>query len=339
LKFLYYGKAIEEGIKFYYNDSFCDAKMKFIQAAKMNSKDFTVNFWLARVSFMLNENQAGLMYIKVCKQLKPKLTSLIEPWESLIENQGKNKIESLNTIKLINSTSDQLLDSYYRNMDYNLLNSVVGTLVVSLILIGVYGIAPRLEAFNGVIVAIILMGVGLRYFCKKTKLSLDFYRRCKMAIRDAKKLYSKYLYEILVGFIVLMVAKFFIDGIITNFDLNEIKSIYGGKYEGERFYFKILKTSPVFLIFYIIAGGILEEFLMRYVWFNYFVKKGIYRAYIYTAILFSLGHMSILGLNHIVTSLIFTYYYDKYKTIIAPITLHILYNLALDIIVYISIVP
>jgi len=85
---------------------------------------------------------------------------------------------------------------------------------------------------------------------------------------------------------------------------------------------KLVSSNYITLVNY----SIIEEIVYRGILYNFFKKFNKALAYIGVSILFCLGHLSHYGIWHFIMSLLLIWIYEKYKTIIAPIILHIINN-------------
>lgn len=96
-----------------------------------------------------------------------------------------------------------------------------------------------------------------------------------------------------------------------------------------------LPSSPVPAAIYFAVGGIIgpvaEEIFFRGILYGYFRRWGVYPAVIMSTVCFVLPHMNtgLLPITQIVGGLVFAIAYEKEKSLMAPITIHCLGNLAI----------
>jgi membrane protease YdiL (CAAX protease family) len=69
-----------------------------------------------------------------------------------------------------------------------------------------------------------------------------------------------------------------------------------------------------------------EELIFRGILFNVIKKYNKILSYLLTSIIFYYYHGEMRSEWNFITSILFCWVYDKYKTIVAPITLHMIYN-------------
>lgn len=155
-------------------------------------------------------------------------------------------------------------------------------------------------------------------------------------IKDYKKLREdKYLFNVDYFYIFLFSIGY---SIIINILFLNINNIFG---INSSQFLTVPKGEIIALILCTgIMGPIIEEFLFRGIIFNKFKKFNSERiSILLTSILFSLLHMNFFNIiNTFILSYILIFIYNKYKTLLAPIILHIGVNTTVVLIINIIVI-
>lgn len=143
------------------------------------------------------------------------------------------------------------------------------------------------------------------------------YRKNKQKKEKEKLILIDYFKLILIG---IFICIFFN---IVFFNISQFLNL------GDFYDAKIANTNLIINIIAVgIIGPILEEFLFRGVIYNLFLKYKIKGAIFLTSLIFAFMHV---GISQIIytfcLSLILIYFYEKYRTLKAPIVIHIFANI------------
>lgn len=108
------------------------------------------------------------------------------------------------------------------------------------------------------------------------------------------------------------------------FDINPLKLIHAG----------LPSKSREIVLFFIVAGiigPVAEEILFRGIIYGFFRRWGVLTALILSSVIFVLAHSTLSGIPvpQIVGGLIFAIAYEKEGSLIVPITIHVLGNMAI----------
>jgi len=310
------GLFLKKGIDLYNQKEFLLAKEMFYQALNINSdnhRDFTINFWLARVSIMLCDYEKINYFFEICNKLKPGLVKkIINPWDDFIYKIKEDITFTSEEIIKYNNTIDNNLEQCYDKKTFKrreilflgLLLLIKVTFVASWIT--PYGISGTIIA--GIIFALIL----LNYVHSKTELPLNFWIRCNSIIGKTRKLVISSSFLFCITYFSCFMSCFFI---ITLFYDPSNALIY-----------RSATMSPLLWFLSLPVTSIWEELIFRLFLFTIIAKYNKVLGYLVTAFIFNFVHGTGGGPMIFIGSLILTWVYDKYKTIIAPIIIHTLSN-------------
>lgn len=96
-----------------------------------------------------------------------------------------------------------------------------------------------------------------------------------------------------------------------------------------------LPSSQLLIVIYIAVGGLIgpiaEEIFFRGILYSYLRRWGVYTAVILSTICFVLPHMhsGSLPITQLIGGVVFALAYEKEKSLMAPITIHCLGNIAI----------
>jgi len=109
-----------------------------------------------------------------------------------------------------------------------------------------------------------------------------------------------------------------------------------------RWLYTPLPYSQVLVIYYLVAGGVVgpvaEEIFFRGILYGFFRRWGVYPALALSTLLFVLPHLAggNLPLTQLVGGIVFAVAYEKAGSLLAPIIIHCLGNLAIFAIAFLA---
>lgn len=319
------GKLLEEGISLYQQKEFTKANGVFSQALTTSPRDFAAHFWLVRTLTMLSDYVAAREVLLQCRQLKPKVTELLlEPWEGLIYGLENDYILFSNQLDQYNVAADQNLQSCYFKKNYTMRElATVSLLAISAVFIA--GIAHHDESYFSVLIAAILMFIiHLCYFHFNTLLPLNLWLRCQWIKEQIGRLAHNSSF-IRLNVIIIVCVGVYVLGLMAFIGIFSKSKMYS---------IETLPNNPIRQPFVWMYTSIIhllapapEELVFRLVWYNYLAKYNKYIAYIGVSFLFMLLHLS-MNPVHFLLSFVLIWSYIRYQTLLAPIILHLVYNLS-----------
>ena len=124
--------------------------------------------------------------------------------------------------------------------------------------------------------------------------------------------------------------KFIIIGLLYSLVFNTLFYIIGNYTNVIENNYSVLNTMELItlIISTVVLGPILEEYLFRGVMYNKIKEYKFNNPYLLTSLVFTITHMDILSMIYaFIISYILLHFYDKYKTIKAPLIIHVSANL------------
>lgn len=246
------------------------------------------------------------------------------PLENLIQGLENGDRLSSELIVQYNSAADNSLHQCYFKKYYALDEVISVTLIEQLLMLPIFIIAPLYRLPGVTIWEYLLMSIILCYFHYSTLLPLNLWLRYQWVKEQMNCLARDLSFrQLTVGFL--------IGAGVYYFGLN----LLSPQLTVQSF------KNPVdiqIVLWNWLAGPSAppSEELWRLAWYNYLAKYDKYYACVGVSLLFMWSHWSAVPANFLL-SLVCIWTYNRYNTIIAPMILHLAYNLFLPVNILISI--
>lgn len=297
-KWILFGRLLRKSMILYKLEEYPSATSMVDQALSMNSEDFTANFIRLRLAVIQRDVESAELYINQCKKNNPKAAEiLIAPWLEVLADirQGKN-FDNLRLTELNMGTQvdlERIQDDRGVILFYPILTFAVFYFVVSPVLKMILG--PSLDNIRFNILDNLSAVLLLFFYNYKSSLHINVYiRLCQYIDNTIMLLRSPYYL-----FIVAIITFFSVKTTPIIMEFGSSASIFDK--------LDLLITIPVAT--QLLNCGLVFRPLRKY-------NKAL--AYITTAILFGLESGGAY-----LFSLIYSYTFDRYKTIAAPIYLNV----------------
>lgn len=326
LTFIFVGKLIGNGISLYRQQNYFQAKQAFQQAVTEDPGDFSAAFWLARAYTRLGDCSAARGLLYKCRGLNGQAAEKLIPlWESLIGELERDGGLSPGHIDQYDQAADEQLEKYYGISRF----AIADVLIISILMlfakagtIHIYPLAGMLG--NIVYVSLLLLSI-LAYLNRRTVLPLNLWLRYRRVAAEGGKLAHKALFLTIILIMVALAAVVVLGNTIIAIDNPLLKARL----------IELAHESPLRqpLNFWVIAflgiiwAPLAEEVTFRLVLYNYLAKYSKIFAGVAVSLLFLQWHPTI-EYRHLITSAIYIGAYERYRTIVAPMMLHAVYNLA-----------
>ena len=310
---LRFGKLLEAGIALYKSKQYSRATQLTDEALAIDSRDFTANFWRARMAIAEKKNDLAKQHITICKEINNKLEKpLIEPLEILMKRYKINEYISDREFEKCDNEIDEKLEHYQHYREFNisdilkLLKYGVIWVILSVLLLylNISSSREMLEFIFGSSFLVCLVA----YYLRKPILPLNLWKQCTYILITCKELMKR------KSFIILIASLFLAIKIML------YTAIHFGHYTKQ--------LVPYSGIIIVMIAPIYEEVLYRGILYRFFKRYNRLLAYIVVSLLFFFMHED-ANTIHFIASIILIWVYDKYKTLIAPIIIHSFCNLLL----------
>lgn len=310
-----FGKLLSSAITAYKMGHYIEADSQLNKALAINKDDFEATFWKIRVAVMQKNYETAVSLISACKELKvaSKMNELFVPWEDFCSDQiyepWNNELALIN----LNNTTDELLQYYQHHRSFS-----IGDLLRVILLY--YGVAfiilgtlqwLKVKSFlvvGGNLFDILFLPIICMCYYRKATLNSNIYIAFQFTIKKIRELFmSKQFRKLCFFFIVLMVMS----------HLNSVRFLGSPPLVNNitDSFLKVMITAPIS-----------EEILFRGYLYGYLKKYGKFISWGIVMTIFSLAHYMTPSLWHAIFSFIALSVYDKEKTILAPICIHLLNN-------------
>lgn len=320
-KWLSFDRDIEKGSELYNKRMYVESKSYFRRAENNNSNNFIVNFWLMRVTIMTCDYINAKDYLTKCVNINSTLKEkLIDPWADLL-----NQTKASNLVDL-NEKTNKLLESYQRDRTFTILD-LCGVFLLYYFVQKIYSLTLYFTKINDRYWEgyIYISFIGLFfyvpitiYYYFKPRLKPNLWKEIIQTKEKNKQLFKQKGYlGVCLLFSVITSLPFGLYFINPEFVRTSAKA-YAATYNSYPLinYLALLTIVPV-----------CEELIFRGMLFKFIKKYNVLLAYFITSALFFFYHGSMKSEWNFISSLLFCWAYDKYKTLIAPIVLHLLNNL------------
>ena len=311
-----FGTLLHRAISDYHMQNYDEANSFIDQALGINQFDFLANFWKVRTLVMQGKFEEAMNFMTVCRESKSavKLENLLAPWESLCRKQTNQDYIDL---AALNNETDDLLAYYQHHRTFRFLDLIYAVLLFigSGVLTDIYQTvllnSSELTAMTkGFIIALIYALAISYYYYHKTIIVPNIYISLQNSVYRILKLCNSKTFIKAVSF--LIIAQIVI--VIVFKDL--LRALPEG-----------VNVNHIFhLIGIILVIPILEEIVMRGILYGNLQKYGKALAWTVVTMVFYSYHLDTASWWHIFLSLLCLWVYDREKTILAPIMIHILNN-------------
>lgn len=329
-------RGLEGAVTVYRQRDYLAARDAFDALLARWPKDFSVNLWRLRTAVRLEDTAGAALFAVCCKKRgKAFAGPLIAEWEGAasLAEVGYGAVADLD---LLDGRTDEMLRSWQTERAWNLkelfkfaLIFVPSVLVVAVLAGFIIGLlAKPLGAATGMAKL-----AGITGECLQLMLALYFLRRRISLPPSWRRLAGDFLGNIRE---LLQVRTFYIHLavflgamaalILITYNLAPEAFLKGLKLSRST---QVVLYVPLFLS--LVLAPINEELLARKVLFNSLAAYNQIAAYIITAIVFAAVHFGVAHFSEyiflFIKSLVFTWFYVRYRSIAAAIIVHAVNNL------------
>jgi len=309
-----FGKQLFTAMNAYKAGNYIEADAFLDSALSIKNNDFTAQFWKIRTAFMQQNYEKALQLIAICKEFMPsvELEKLLEPWEKLSLTYAANPHGEKEDLTFLNHEADDMLEYYQHKRSYSLKECVYVVLFGFAVLFFLGFISWYIDIrsvvfseYLAILQTIIYTLTYTYFYYNKPALVPNIYISIQYGLaRIGNLFYSS-------NFLTCMSLLFFWLLIIQS-GLKNIGLPYDSSY---RLFFMVsMFLSPI-----------MEEIIFRGFFYGYLIRYGKIVCWVLVTVIF-LTMIGAPSVRMTVLSIICLIAYDRERTILAPLLLHLMNN-------------